>query len=134
MGFKRKLSALALVFGALTVATACEPSPPPPTEPPKTPVELISNAEYDAIAEGMYIEDVNWLLQKQIPLAQETTVSTPTGTAIQRIYLFEGTFGKCYQEVIVVMENVNEDFEVVSDQPFVVDKLRQQTDCEGIVK
>lgn len=135
MGVKRKLPGVALAFGALAVVTACEPSPPPPAEGPKTPPELVSNAEYDAIVAGLNINDVNWILRKPLELAYEDQVPLPTGLGVEQVWVLETALGECQQYVEVALTNVDENLQVLPGPITVVDKYREQTaGCEGIVK
>jgi hypothetical protein len=134
MGMKRKIATLVLALGGLALVAACEAAPPPPTTPPKTPPVLISNAEYDAIVEGMAVVDVEWALQKPLTFESESSYTGSTGTYVTRYYSYDAEFGDCWQRTSYVFDNTDEDFDIVPGPLRLSSKHRSEYDCEGIVK
>jgi len=134
MGWRRKIAALGLGLGALGVVTACEPAPPPPTQPPKTPEILISNAEYDSVFEGLTLWEVETRLRKQLVLDMESTYDSSYGTYVTRYYSYDAEFGDCWQMSTFVFDNTDADYNIVPGELHLSSKHRSQFDCEGIVK
>ncbi|MSY80244.1 MAG: hypothetical protein F2694_11425 [Actinobacteria bacterium] len=131
MGIKGRLGMVALGFAALGVITGCEPAPPPPAAAaaPTTPANLVSRAQYDAIVDGMSLEDVEWALGKRLTLFSESN----SGTLSSRIYADTFEFGACTQSVYFGFQN----YDVYSSDtlPFQLgNKAKYEYSCEGIIK
>ena len=96
-------------IGAFAAATAllvgCGPTPPPPS---RTPANLVSNAEWDSITEGMSLADVEARLGKRLALSYESSYSFyPAGTAVNQSFKYSSEFGRCFQSISVSLTNVN---------------------------
>ncbi len=130
MGIKGRLGMVALGFAALGVMTGCEPAPPAATAP-ATPANLVSNAQYDVIAVGMSLEDVEWALGKRLTLSSDSTSQYSFGTVISRRYKYESDYLDCDQTVSFGF--TNRDNSVIRPL-FLESKSRYEYDCSGIVK
>jgi hypothetical protein len=130
MGIKGRLAMVAFGFAALGVITGCEPAPPPPAAP-TTPANLVSNAQYDVIAVGMSLEDVEWALGKRLTLSSDSTTQYSFGTVISRRYKYESEYLDCDQTVSLGFTNRDDS----GIRPlFLESKSRYEYDCAGIVK
>ena len=133
MGLRRNLGLLALALGSIGVVSACEPSPPPPPAEPKTPDNLVSHAEYDAVTEGMNLYGVQTTLRKQLTLDYESSYSTSDGTVINQMWSYQSELGDCWQRVSFSFDNLDDNYDLAPE--LLLDaKYRSEFDCNGIVK
>ncbi len=132
MGIKGRLAMVAFGFAALGVITGCEPAPPPPAAP-TTPANLVSNAQFNVIVEGMSLEDVEWALGKRLTLVYESSDVLPNSvTLVLQAYAYESEVGECRQRVTFSFENIDETYNNVPLHVF--DKSKQELSCGGIIK
>ena len=133
MGIKGRLAMVALGFAALGVITGCEPAPPPPAAAaPSTPANLVSRAQFDAIVEGMSLEDVEWALGKRLTLTAESSSQLSNATYVLRRYEYESEFGDCSQSVSFLFGNIDDNYRNVPQ--FLDSKSKYEFSCAGIVK
>jgi hypothetical protein len=133
MGIKGRLGMVALGFAALGVMTGCEPAPPPPASAaPSTPANLVSNAQFNVIVEGMSLEDVEWALGKRLTLSYESSTQLSNATFVLRRYEYEAEFGDCSQSVSFLFGNIDDNYRNVPQ--FLDSKSKYESSCAGIVK
>jgi hypothetical protein len=117
---------VALGFAALGVMTGCEPAPPPPAS------NLVTNAQFNVIVEGMSLADVEWALGKRLTLYSQSNSSSGSFTYSSRVYVDSFEVGSCIQSVGFSFDNIGPDYE---PGPFKLSyKLKSEYNCEGIVK
>jgi hypothetical protein len=134
MGWRRsKVVSFGAVAASSVLLAACG-TPPPPPSPPKTPANLVSNAEWDSIVEGLTLPEVEARLGKRLVLSYEYSYSFyPSGTAVDQSFEYTSEVGRCYQRVSVSLSNVSSDYRSLGPMR-VTNKYNSKFDCDGIIK
>ncbi|MCX6526005.1 MAG: hypothetical protein NTX58_14780 [Actinobacteria bacterium] len=126
MGIKGRSAMVAFGFAALGVITGCEPPPPPPVS------NLVTNAQFNVIVEGMSLADVEWALGKRLTLFSQSNTSYGDVTFGSRIYVDSFELGSCFQSVGFSFDNIGDD---LKPGPFKLSyESKSEYNCEGIVK
>ena len=126
MGIKGRLGMVALGFAALGVMTGCEPAPPPPVS------NLVTNAQFNVIVEGMSLADVEWALGKRLTFSSESNFVIPPYSIGTRSYSDTFKLGSCRQSVSFIFQNTDDQLNPVPFQ--LSSKAKYEYNCEGIVK
>ena len=117
---------VALGFAALGVMTGCEPAPPPPVS------NLVTNAQFNVIVEGMSLADVEWALGKRLTFSSESNFVSGSYSSSSRFYSDIFELGSCIQGVSFSFRNTDDQLRPVPFQ--LSSKSKFEFDCEGIVK
>ncbi len=100
-----------------------------------TPDNLISNAQYDQLWEGMTEPALSAFLAKSLTVAEWGTLEYPNGTVVNyQLWEWDASFGNCRQDTVFLFTDADG-----SGTPYPAMQLtdwgQQQTpECEGIVK
>lgn len=107
----------------------------PSTAAAATPTNLVSNAQFASVHDGMTLAQVQTAIGgKRLHFRNETTSSLPgTWTLVQRDYDRTSSSGSCHQTVRFSFHNARADGS--GPGPMVLwTKSREEFGCEGIVK
>jgi hypothetical protein len=123
-----------ILVAAALAAAAVGLTPSPASA--ATPTQLVSNAQWDAVKEGMTVAQVQSAIGgKRIYLDYESTSSWyPSGTVVFRSYLRSGRAGDCFQTLVFNFDNIDDSRTALGPMTLDSKAKRLESGCAGIVK